>query len=86
MDNKLTPIIGGRSLPSQLVSTDSWDDVAPADDLGRQAYWLLKFNSTKIALKFRQSDLMAMDETTKRLLISDIQSSLGVSPFKSDTL
>ena len=48
---------------------------------GQQAYWLLKLNADKIALKFRQSDLSAMDDATKQQLIADIRDSLGVKPF-----
>ena len=62
------------------------DDAAPSDDLGRQAYWLLKMNADKVALRFRKSDLASMDDDTKRLLIADIQHALGVAPFKKDVL
>jgi hypothetical protein len=81
-----TPVTGGVSLPSCLVAKLPDDDVAPNDDLGRQAYWLLKLNSDKVALRFRQSDLNAMDDDTKRLLIADIQRTIGVLPFKKDVL
>ena len=58
----------------------------PSDDLGRQAYWLLKMNASKVSLKFRKSDLAAMDDDTKRQLIADIQHALGVAPFKKSVL
>lgn len=77
-----TPVTGGVSLPAHLQATLSSDGDLPADDLGRQAYWLLRLNANRVALRFRQSDLAAMDDDTKRQLIADIQRSLGVSPFK----
>lgn len=82
-----TPVTGGVALPSCLIAAPVVDDdAAPSDDLGRQAYWLLKGNADKVSLKFRQSDLAAMDDDTKRLLIADIQRSLGVVSFKKDVL
>jgi hypothetical protein len=80
------PVTGGVPLPRCLVASSRVDDSAPDDDLGRQAYWLLKLNCDSISLKFRKSDLSRMDDDTKRLLISDIQHALGVKPFKSDVL
>jgi len=83
----VTPVTGGIPLPSHLkTALPSDDDDAPSDDLGRQAYWLLKMNADKVALRFRESDLASMDDDTKRLLIADIQRTLGVSPFKRDVL
>ena len=81
-----TPSTGGVDLPSSLIATPVNDDTAPSDDLGRQAYWLLKLHPDCVSLKFRNSDLTAMDDDTKRLLIADIQFALGVSPFKGDIL
>lgn len=81
-----TPVTGGVALPSRLVASLPCDGDVPSDDLGRQAYWLLKMNSDKIALRFRQSDLAAMDDNTKRQLVADIQRSLGVTPFKKAVL
>jgi hypothetical protein len=81
-----TPVTGGVSLPSHLVSPLPCDGDVPSDDLGRQAYWLLKMNADKVALRFRQSDLAAMDDATKRQLVADIQRSLGVTPFKKAVL
>ena len=82
-----TPVTGGAALPSCLIASPALDDdAAPSDDLGRHAYWLLKMNADKVSLKFRKSDLAAMDDHTKRLLIADIQHSLGVDPFKKDVL
>lgn len=81
------PVTGGVELPSQMVATpDTSDDCAPDDDLGRQVYWLLKLHPNAVSLKFRQSDLFSMDDDTKRLLIADIQNSLGVSPLIWDVL
>jgi hypothetical protein len=81
-----TPVTGGIALPSRLISTPTADDGVPDDDLGRQAYWLLKLHPDKVSLRFRQSDLSAMDDNTKRQLIADIQYALGVSPFEGNTL
>jgi len=81
-----TPVTGGVPLPAHLVATPPCDDDVPSDDLGRQVYWLLKLNADKISLKFRQADLMAMDDDTKRQLIADIQRAIGVAPFKKAVL
>ncbi|MCO6454546.1 MAG: hypothetical protein J5I93_04440 [Pirellulaceae bacterium] len=81
-----TPVTGGVPLPARLVDTLPCDDDVPSDDLGRQAYWLLKMNADKVALKFRQSDLVAMDDNTKRQLIGDIQRAIGVAPFNRAVL
>jgi hypothetical protein len=81
-----TPVTGGISLPDRLITTPPCDDAAPDDDLGRQAYWLLKLHPNKVSLRFRKSDLSGMDDATKRLLIADIQFALGIAPFRSDSL
>ena len=81
-----TPVIGGVGLPDNLVVPFVGADDAPDDDLGRQAYWLLKLNPNAASLKFRKSDLTGMDDDTKRLLISDIQFVLGIAPLKTDVL
>jgi hypothetical protein len=75
-----TPVIGGISPPDHLIHSPVVDEGAPEDELGRQAYWLLKLHPDKVSvsLKFRNSDLSAMDDATKRLLIADIQHALGV--------
>jgi hypothetical protein len=81
-----TPVTGGVALPACLVAPTPCDDDVPNDDLGRQAYWLLKMNADRVALRFRQSDLASMDDDTKRQLISDIQLAIGVAPFKKAVL
>lgn len=80
------PVTGGVGIPPQLVASIDADDQAPMDDLGQQAYWLLKMHADKLSLKFRKSDLNAMDDSTKRTLISDIQHCLGVQPLLKDTV
>ncbi len=82
----LTPVTGGVALPDHLIATPASDDRVPDDDLGRRVYWLLKLHADKVSLKFRQSDLSGMDDSTKRQLIADIQFALGVAPFKGDVL
>ena len=76
-----TPVTGGIDLAHGLTRQLPADVDLPTEDLGQQAYWLLKLNADKIALKFRQSDLSAMDDATKQQLIADIRDSLGVKPF-----
>ena len=51
-DGDTTPVIGGVGLPAHLVAPMFVDDDAPSDDLGRQAYWLLKLNADKVGLRF----------------------------------
>jgi hypothetical protein len=82
----LTPVTGGVALPASLVAAVPCDDDVPNDDLGRQAYWLLKLNADKVALRFRQSDLASMDDDTKRQLIADIQRAIGVAPLRQVAL
>lgn len=81
-----TPVTGGIALPDRFIASQAADESAPADDLGRQAYWLLKLHPDKVSLRFRQSDLAGMDDATKRLLIADIQFALGVAPFSGEVL
>lgn len=81
-----TPVIGGVDLPAHLTSGFPADDAVPSDDLGRQAYWLLKLHPDKVSPRFRHSDLSKMDDATKRLLIADIQHALGIAPFTGKTL
>lgn len=81
-----TPVTGGVGIPRQLVADLAADDRAPTDDLGRQAFWLLKLHADKLSLKFRKSDLNAMDDATKRTLIEDIQHCLGVKPLLTDAV
>jgi hypothetical protein len=81
-----TPVTGGVPIPDKLISTPTTTDTAPDDDLGRQAYWLLKLHPNNVSLRFRQSDLSGMDDDTKRRLIADIQFALGLAPFKGDAL
>ncbi|MBL8828312.1 MAG: hypothetical protein JNM18_15125 [Planctomycetaceae bacterium] len=85
-DGDKTPVTGGVDLPARLVCALPPDDDIPTDDLGLQAFMLLKTNGDKVALRFRQSDLKAMDDDTKRALISDIQRALGIKSFKKDVL
>ncbi len=82
----MTPVTGGVPLPAQLTATPPGNGDAPSDDLGRQAFWLLKLNQDKVALRFRQADLNAMDDDTKRQLIADIQLAMGIAQFKKDVL
>lgn len=72
------PIIGGGRLPDHLlVSTDG--DVVPSDDLGQQLYWLQKSNPG--VLKFRQADILSMDDATKMAMIASMQHALGLRPL-----
>ncbi|MBI2824538.1 MAG: hypothetical protein HYX69_07625 [Planctomycetia bacterium] len=80
-----TPVTGGIAIPDHLVSTPPDADRAPDDDLRRQAYWLLKLHPDAVA-KFQTSDLSAMDDDAKRMLIADIRRALGIAPLKSDVL
>lgn len=86
----VAPVTGGVDLPAQLTAFPPGDgdapSDAPSDDLGRQAFWLLKLNQDKVALRFRQADLKAMDDDTKRQLIADIQLAMGIAQFKKDML
>jgi hypothetical protein len=81
-----TPVTGGIPLPANMTSQAMNDDAAPADDLGRQAYWLRKLHPSAVPVEFRNSDLTAMDDETKRLLIRAIQQALGIAPLKGETL
>ncbi len=79
-------VIGGRDLPDdQSQANDVIDVNAPTDDLGRRLYALLRLHPD-VDLNFRQDDISAMDDATKQILISDIQTILNVPPFKSGQL
>lgn len=85
-EGDLTPIAGGIALPSNLVDTSDADDVAPTDDLGREAYLLMKLHPDAVSLKFRNCDLSCMDDAAKRTLIADIRRALGIAPLKGNVL
>jgi hypothetical protein len=79
-----TPVTGGVPLPSNMVAPLPDDDAAaPSDDLGRQAYWLLRLHANVVSHRYNISDLNKMDDDAKRLLIADIQQAIGVTPLKS---
>lgn len=83
----MTPVLGGTALPADIDSIDPIDDTGyPDDDLGRLAYGLLTLHKDKLRLKFRKSDLSAMDDSTKRALIATIHEALGISPDFGDVL
>lgn len=85
-EGDLTPITGGLALPPTLVDMPDADDNAPTDDLGREAYLLMKLHPGAVSLKFRDCDLSRMDDATKRTLIADIHHALGIAPLKGDVL
>ena len=78
------PVTGGIAAPSHLMRDDDSD--APTDRLGWTAWFLLKTHADKLALKFRAADLNGMDDATKRQLITDIRSSLGITTVSDSRL
>ncbi len=83
--NDSISVVGGSDLPNSMDPTCSDDFNAPANDLDRRLYLLMKLNPD-IDLSFRLDDLAAMDDSTKKMLIGDIHSLLNVAPLKSSTL
>jgi hypothetical protein len=83
----MTPVLGGAALPADIDSMLPSDDSGyPDDDLGRIAYWLLTLHKDKLRLKFRKSDILAMDDSTKSALIADINEALGIDTDFGDIL
>lgn len=83
--NDSISVVGGSDLPNAMDPTSCDDFGAPANDLDRRLYLLMKLNPD-IDLSFRLDDLAAMDDSTKKMLIGDIHSLLHVAPLKSSTL
>ncbi len=81
-----TPVTGGVSVPSHLVATELVCGIAPDDDLGRRAFWLLTLHSKSLPAELRSTDLSVMNVEAKRRLIAEIQDALGIEAFKSDIL
>ena len=73
-------VIGGADLPADLFDVQDFPADVPTDDLSQQLFWLQKMNPGVV--KFRNSDLVAMDDDTKRAMIADIQYALGLGPLK----
>ncbi len=85
------PVIGGGAMAVELLDDSGDDFVAssvafPSDSLAQRAYDLLTLNADQLSLKFRNSDLTNMDDSTKRLLIQDLCDSLEIKPLLTDTL
>lgn len=57
----------------------------PTDDLGREIA-ALKALHPKLRVRFRQTDLSAMSEETKRLLLQDMRAALGIRPLQKTSL
>ena len=79
--DELMTVAGGVTLPDHLDPFRDDDDNAPTDDLGQRLYTLMKLHPD-VELSFRQDDITAMDDDTKRLLISDFQAVLQIEPLK----
>lgn len=80
------PVTGGVELPPHMFSAPFENGVAPADDLGRHAYWLTQLHPDALPPQFRHASLDAMDDPTKRQLIAEIERELGIEPLGGEVL
>ncbi|MCY2965428.1 MAG: hypothetical protein NT069_17640 [Planctomycetota bacterium] len=74
-------VLAGVPMPPTLAFYPTDDEAGPDDELGRRIFRLLKLHP-EVCVQFRLSDLDAMDDATKRLLIADVKSTLVIKPLK----
>ena len=80
-----TPVTGGISPSAHLLRPVAVPPTAaPADALGKHILRLLALHKD-ILVKFRSTDLTAMDDAAKRALLDKINSVLGVKRIKPPT-
>jgi hypothetical protein len=78
-------VAGGVDLPDHLVRIPDDDHSVPHDALSQTLHALLTLHPD-IELNFRDEDIAKMDDSTKSLLIGDVQRVLQIGEFKADTL
>jgi len=71
----------GTGWPPEATCARSGSAAKPSDDLGREIT-TLKALHPKLQLRFRDTELEAMDTKTKLLLLQDIREALGIAPLK----
>jgi hypothetical protein len=72
----------GHNLPPQYVRTDldDLDNVVVRSDLDLHIVRLLALHP-KLKVRFRSQDLSSLDDETKRTLLDDMNSVLGIKPI-----
>jgi len=78
-------VAGSGALPDHLVRIPEANCNGPQDTLNQRLHTLLSLHP-EIDLNFRDEDLAKMDDSTKSILISDVQRVLKIAEFKADTL
>jgi hypothetical protein len=73
----MTPVLGGTTLPDDIDLTIDNEEY-PNDDLGRMIYWLLTLHKDKLCLEYKASDIISMNDITKKNLITQIHKILGI--------
>jgi hypothetical protein len=74
-------LIGDESVVDRFLKSPKRKSAFPGDPLAAHIARLLNLHPN-IAVKFRGADLAAMDEATKKSLLEDIHSVLGIAPLK----
>ena len=78
-------VAGGVDLPSHLVRITANGESVPTDELSQRLFALMALHP-EVELNFRADDIANMDDSTKSLLISDVQRVLDIAELKADTL
>ena len=85
LDNDdFVPVIGGVELGDNYIrqDVDALRDLKAASELDRHIVRLLSLHGN-LHIRFRNHDLAALDEATKRSLLADINDLLGIKPLKT---
>lgn len=83
-DDDFVPVTGGVELADDCIrqDVDALRDLKAASELDRHIVRLLSLHGN-LHIRFRNHDLAALDEATKRSLLADINDLLGIKPLKT---
>ncbi len=78
-------VVGGREIPQKFVREDVGEppELKINSDLDRRVARLLALHP-RLRLNFRNNDLTALDDETKRTLLADMYRVLGVTYLQND--
>ena len=83
LDDDFAPVTGGIDLPKSRFRDDMncLCDLVVDSDLDRHIVQLLALHP-KLRIRFRNQDLAALDTSTKKALLADMNDLLGVRPLR----
>lgn len=77
-----TPVTGGLDDLSRFLIDLPENTIETDDPLMREILTLLALHP-EMPLRCKEADLAAMDESTRRLMLDDLRSCLGIEPLRS---